>query len=70
MIIDDILIDNILNENKEEWKKKLKKKIKGFLFIKVEDGIQFRRFFYYSVVDFMGVYIFDLDINFVGKSIF
>lgn len=70
MIIDDILTDNTLNENKEEWKKKSKKKIKGFLLTKVEDGTQSRRSFHHSVADLMGVHIFDSDINFAGKSIF
>lgn len=68
-IIDDILTDSTLYENEEEWKKKSKKKIKGFLLTKVEDGTLSQRCFHSNVTHIMPVQNVESDtsIHFAGK---
>lgn len=68
-IIDDILTDSTLYENEEDWKKKSKKKIKGFLFTKLEDGTMSQRSLHPNVTHTMPVQNVDSGHNFAGKLI-
>lgn len=66
-------IDNIstgINENREEWKKITKKKMKSFLLTKVMDGTLSQRSFDSCVTNNMPVENFDSDIHITGKYSF
>lgn len=66
----DEFIDNIstgINENREEWKKSTRKKMKSFLLTKLTDGTFSQRSFDSCVTNNMPVQNFDSDNHITGK---